>query len=286
MNVATEPGSGGGPTTRGVLFLIPSTLGDSEPASVLSELVIGTIRGLHGFIAEDARAARAFLRRVGVDKPLTKIRIQTLDEHTHAGELPGLLAPALHGERIGLLSEAGYPAVADPGTQLIALAHQRGVPVVPLVGPSSLLLALAASGLNGQRFCFDGYLPVEVAARAARIRELEVRSRRDGSAQLFIEAPYRNNQLLAALMETCDPDTRLCLATELTLPGETIRMQQVDAWRCALPDLNRRPTVFVLQARERASINASQAKRSGARGPRRLRPRSGGRSARPGSREA
>jgi 16S rRNA (cytidine1402-2'-O)-methyltransferase len=272
--------------TNGVLFLVPSTLGGSEPGSVLPELVIRIVRGLDGFIAEEPRTARAFLRRVGLDRPLTKVRIHTLDEHTDARELPKLLEPVLHGERIGLLSEAGYPAVADPGTQLIALAHQRGVPVVPLVGPSSLLLALAASGLNGQRFCFDGYLPVEAAARAARIRELEVRSRRDGSAQLFIEAPYRNNQLLAALLETCDPDTRLCLATELTLPAESIRTQRVGAWRSGPPDLNRRPTVFVLQAGERAPISVGEVKRSGAPGPRRSRHRSGGRSARAGSRGA
>jgi 16S rRNA (cytidine1402-2'-O)-methyltransferase len=270
----------------GVLYLVPSTLGESEPASVLPEPAIRTVRGLDGFIAEEARTARMFLRRVGLDRPLTQVRIQTLDEHTDVRELPKLLEPALHGERIGLLSQAGYPAVADPGAQLVALAHQRGVTVIPLVGPCSLLLALAASGLNGQSFCFCGYLPVEAAARAARIRELEVRSRRDRSAQLFIEAPYRNNQLLAALLETCDPDTRLCLATELTLPGERIRMQQVGAWRSGPPDLDRRPTVFVLQASERAPISAGEAKQSGAPGPRRSRHRSGGRSARTGSRGA
>lgn len=271
--------------TSGALYLIPSTLGAGEPSSVLPEPAIRTIRGLDGFIAEEARTARRFLRRVGLDRPLTKVRIQTLDEHTDARELPRLLDPALQGQRVGLLSEAGYPAVADPGAQLVALAHERGVSVIPLVGPSSLLLALAASGLNGQSFCFCGYLPVEAAARAERIRELEIRSRRDGSAQLFIEAPYRNNQLFAALLDTCDPDTRLCLATELTLPGESIRMQQVGAWRSAPPDLNRRPTVYVLQARH-GPVSASEVKRSGAPGPRRSRRRSGGRSARPGFRGA
>ena len=272
--------------TLGVLYLIPSTLGESEPGHVLPAPVLDTVRSLDGYIAEQARTARAFLQRVGVRGPLNQISIQTLDEHTDARELPKLLEPVLRGGRIGLLSEAGYPAVADPGGQLIALAHERGVPVVPLVGPSSLLLALAASGLNGQRFCFDGYLPIEAAARVARIRELEARSRRDGSAQLFIEAPYRNNQLLAALLATCAPDTRLCLATQLTLPDERIRTQQIRVWRSAAPDLNRLPTVFVLQAGGPDLINAVRATQSAAPKPRRSRRRNGGQSVPPGSREA
>ncbi len=271
-------------TTRGTLFLVPSTLGEGEPGNVLPEPVIKTIRGLDSFIAEEPRSARAFLRRVGLERQLAEIRIDVLNEHTDIRELPRLLEPALDGQRIGLLSEAGYPTLADPGSELVALAHRHGVPVVPLVGPCSLLLALAASGLNGQRFCVHGYLPVETSARAARIRELEARSRSDGSAQLFIEAPYRNNQLLAALLETCAADTQLCLATELTLPVESIRTLTVGAWRAGAPDLNRRPTVFVLQAGVRAPVSAAGEKRSGARAPRRLRRRSGARSARPGSR--
>ena len=272
--------------TRGALYLIPSTLGEGEPGDVLPGRVLDTVRGLDGYIAEHARTARAFLRRVGLKRPLNQISIQTLDEHTDARELPKLLEPVMRGNRIGLLSEAGYPAVADPGGELIALAHQRGIPVVPLVGPSSLLLALAASGLNGQRFCFDGYLPIEAGARVARIRELESRSRRDGSAQLFIEAPYRNNQLLAALLATCAQDTRLCLAELLTLPGERIRTKQIRAWRSTAPDLNKQPTVFVLQAGEPRAVNAVQAMRSAAPRPRRSPRRNGGQSARRGSREA
>jgi 16S rRNA (cytidine1402-2'-O)-methyltransferase len=231
---------------------------------VLPEAVMQIIRGLDGFIAEEPRTTRAFLKRVGMQRPLAEVRIETLNQHTDATELPKLLEPALRGERIGLLSEAGYPAVADPGSGLIALAHDRCVRVVPLVGPSSLLLALAASGLNGQGFCFRGYLPVDASARAVRIRELEARSRADGSAQLFIEAPYRNNQMLAALLHTCAPETRLCLATELTLPGESICTQTISSWRLAQPDLNRRPTVFLLQADTRPLVTAGEAKRSGA----------------------
>ncbi len=273
-------------TTHGALFLVPSTLGEGEPGNVLPEPVIKTIRGLDSFVAEEARSARAFLRRIGLERQMAEVRIDVLNEHTDVRELPRLLEPALEGRRIGLLSEAGYPAVADPGSELVALAHQHGVPVVPLVGPCSLLLALAASGLNGQSFCVHGYLPVEPSARAERIRELEARSRHDGSAQLFIEAPYRNNQLLAALLETCAPDTQLCLATQLTLPAESIRTLPIDVWRRSAPDLNRRPTVFVLQARVGAQVSATGEKRSGAPAPPRLRRRSGARSARSRSRGA
>jgi 16S rRNA (cytidine1402-2'-O)-methyltransferase len=236
---------------HGVLFLVPTTLGDSQPESVLPAPVIATIRGLDGFIAEEPKTARAFLKRVGMQRPLAEIRIQVLNEHTDAKQLPKLLEPAIKGERIGLLSEAGYPAIADPGTELIALAHGHNVKVIPLVGPSSLLLALAASGLNGQGFCFHGYLPVQAAARAARLSQIEARSGSDGSAQIFIEAPYRNNQMLTALLETCDPHTRLCLATDLTLPAETIQTRPIASWRSAPPDLNRRPTVFLIQAGSR-----------------------------------
>ena len=270
----------------GALFLVPSTLGAGEPGNVLPDPVIKTIRSLDSFIVEEARSARAFLQRVGLARQLAAVRIDVLNEHTDARELPRLLEPALKGGRVGLLSEAGYPAIADPGAELVALAHRCGLPVVPLVGPCSLLLALAASGLNGQSFCVHGYLPVDASARAARIRELQARSRSDASAQLFIEAPYRNNQLLAALLETCDADTQLCLATELTLPTESIHTRSVSAWRAGAPNLNRRPTVFVLQASVRAPVNAIARKRPDAPAPRRSRRRSGARSARPDFREA
>lgn len=262
-----------------MLFLVPSTLGDAEPARVLSGTAIETIRGLSGFVAEDAKSARAFLKRIGIQRPLTEVRIETLNEHTPAEQLPALLEPALQGEHIGLLSEAGYPAIADPGSGLIALAHERGVRVVPLTGPSSLLLALAASGLNGQAFAFHGYLPVDAVARSTRIRALEAHSRTEQCAQIFIETPYRNNQMLAALLEACEPDTRLCLATDITLSTESIRTCTIGAWKLAPPDLNKRPTVFVLQASARAGT------RSRVSEPRRLPRRSGGRSVRPGSGE-
>lgn len=271
----------------GVLFLIPSTLGDEcSPEEALPAPALQIIRSLDSFIAEEARSARAFLRRVGLGRELATVRIDVLNEHTERQELPWLLEPALLGGRIGLLSEAGYPAIADPGADLVALAHERGVSVVPLIGPCSLLLALAASGLNGQRFCAHGYLPVDASARTARIRELQTRSRVDSSAQLFIEAPYRNNQLLAAVLKTCDPDTRLCVATEMTLPTQTVRTLTISQWRRAPPNLDRRPTVFVLQAGLRTPVSVTAVTRPAGQAPRRPQRRSASRSARRGSRGA
>jgi 16S rRNA (cytidine1402-2'-O)-methyltransferase len=210
--------------------------------------VIATVRSLDGFIAESARSARRFLKSIGFPVPLQAIAIAELNEHTAATELPALLAPARDGRRIGLMSDAGCPGIADPGGALVALAHREGVRVVPLVGPSSLLLALMACGLSGQRFCFHGYLPIPEIARRAALARLEADAWRDGSAQAFIETPYRNNQLLTAILATCRADTSVCLATDLTLAGESVRTRAVRDWRRSPPDLHRHPTVFVLQA--------------------------------------
>jgi 16S rRNA (cytidine1402-2'-O)-methyltransferase len=268
--------------STGELFIIPAPLGASDAPSVLPDTVLTVVRSLDRFVAENPKSARAFLKSLGMARPLVEIEIATLDEHTQARELPDLLAPLLAGARVGLLSEAGYPAIADPGAELVAAAHAHGVRVVPLVGPSSLLLALAASGLNGQSFCFHGYLPVQEPMRSAAIVELEARSRREASTQIFIETPYRNNQLLDALLKTCEDMTRLCIATDLTLPSETIRTQSVARWKAAVPDLNRRPSVFLLLA-ERAPLSAQRDRPSRASGPRRSRSRNGARNARPGS---
>ena len=268
--------------SSGELFIIPATLGSSDASSVLPDTALALVRGLDRFVAEDPKSARAFLKSVGMVRPLAQIEIAILDEHTQAHELPDLLTPLLAGARVGLLSEAGYPAIADPGADLVAAAHAHGVRVVPLVGPSSLLLALAASGLNGQSFCFHGYLPVQEPMRTAAIVELEARSRREASTQIFIETPYRNNQLVDALLKACEEITRLCIATDLTLPSETIGTQSVARWKAAVPDLNRRPSVFLLQA-DRAVVSARRDPPSRAAAPRRSRSRNGARSARPGS---
>jgi 16S rRNA (cytidine1402-2'-O)-methyltransferase len=260
--------------TSGALLLVPVPLADMDPALVLSADTLEIVRRLDGYIAEEPKTARAFLKRLGIDRPLADVRIDTLNEHTTPDDLPKLLAPLIAGERVGMLSEAGYPAVADPGSELVLQAHLAGIRVIPLVGPSSLILALAASGLNGQRFVCHGYLPVAAEPRTAAIRTLESQSGRDGSAQIFIETPYRNNQMLAALLEICHAQTRLCLATELTLPTETIRTDLISAWKRRPPDLNRRPTVFVLQAAPGAKLSEGTSRHSGEAAPQRSRSRS------------
>jgi 16S rRNA (cytidine1402-2'-O)-methyltransferase len=233
---------------KGRLYLLPTLLGPAEPEASLPPQVQSLACRLDALVAESAKSARHFLKAIGHPGPLTAVSIAELNEHTPASALPALLAPAKAGGHVGLLSEAGCPAVADPGANLVALAHAEGVPVVPLVGPSSLLLALMASGLNGQHFCFHGYLPVERSAREAAIRALEAQSLREGSAQLLIEAPYRNNRLLEALLHVCRSDTRLCLAVDLTLSTESIATRRVSDWRDNAPDIDRRPAVFILQA--------------------------------------
>jgi 16S rRNA (cytidine1402-2'-O)-methyltransferase len=220
-----------------ILYAIPTPLG-GRPAEVLSLPTIETIKGLDHFIVENAKSARAFLGALGM--PVRELSIKVIDEEHDP------LAPLREKRSLGLLSEAGCPAIADPGAKVIEAAHCEGFRVVPLVGPSSIVLALMASGLEGQRFAFCGYLPREDAGRKKRIRELEARSRKEKETQIFIETPYRNDVLLAALLETCKPDTRLCVAADLTLPGETISTKRIADWRST--PIGRRPAVFLLQA--------------------------------------
>jgi 16S rRNA (cytidine1402-2'-O)-methyltransferase len=210
---------------------------------------VSILERLDYFVAENPKTARAFLKAAGYPRPLQDATIETLDEHTPATRHAELLSPVVAGRDCGLLSEAGCPAVADPGAGLVATAHQLGIPVVPLVGPSALLLALMASGLDGQRFCFHGYLPIERGARTKELMSLERAAQASHATQIFIEAPYRNNALLDAILETCSADTMLCIATDVTLASEDIRTRSIQEWRGARPALNRRPTVFLLNRR-------------------------------------
>ncbi|MBS1169881.1 MAG: SAM-dependent methyltransferase [Burkholderiaceae bacterium] len=246
----------------GTLFLVPNTLGHAQEgaqplAQLIPEHVQATTAQLGYFIAENAKTTRAFLKLVStahpLQKPLQEIRITELNVNTKADALPVLLQPILDGADGGLISEAGVPAVADPGANLVRLAHKLGIPVKPLVGPSSLLLAVMASGLHGQSFAFNGYLPTDAAERTKRIRALEDRSKKDHQTQLFIETPYRNGALLEALAATCRPDTLLCVATDLTAPDESVKTQTAAQWKSQLasgkmPAFHKKPTVFLLLA--------------------------------------
>lgn len=233
--------------TQGKLYLIPSTLGAASWETYLPKEARAVACRITRFIAENAKTARAELKRLEHPLPLREIGIEQLPERLSAAEVDRLLAPLLAGEDIGLVSEAGCPGVADPGALIVRRAHDLGVGVRPLVGPSSLLLALMASGLEGQRFAFHGYLPAREPERSRRITELEKESRRLDQTQIFIEAPYRNDVLFQALLAAGRPDSRLCLATDLTLPTESVVTHTIERWRHAsTPALDRRPTVFLL----------------------------------------
>ncbi|HTP96548.1 MAG TPA: SAM-dependent methyltransferase [Burkholderiales bacterium] len=236
------------PVAPGTLYLLPTPLAATELEAVLPAGVLARVRALRHFVAETPKQARQFLARADLPVPIQQISIAVLDEHTTHDHIPVLLEPLLAGNDVGLLSDAGCPAVADPGAELVRCAHERGIAVRPLVGPSSILLALMGSGLNGQRFTFHGYLPVDAQRRAQRIRELERESRERDATQIFIEAPYRNPRMLQALLEHCAADTRIGLATDLTDATESVRTRSVAQWRRQPPAIERRPTVFLLYA--------------------------------------
>lgn len=236
-------------TVTGTLYLVPCTLGDTPAGQVLPQHVVDTARKLQHFVVEHPKTARQFLAALKPEQPIQSLHFATLNEHTAPGALAELLAPLLAGKDVGIISEAGCPGVADPGADLVNLAHRNGIRVVPLVGPSSILLALMASGLNGQRFAFHGYLPIEEAERNQAIAALEAESAKRNQTQLFIETPYRNEKLFGALLAHCRPQTLLCVATDLTLPGESIRMRSIAQWKSQpVPQLNKRPSLFLLLA--------------------------------------
>jgi 16S rRNA (cytidine1402-2'-O)-methyltransferase len=235
--------------TRGRLFLVPNLLGLVAPDKVLPAHTIAVARALAHYVVENAKPARAFLQSLSPQLPIRQIDIVELGDAPTPQRCAELLAPARAGHGLGLLSDAGCPGIADPGALLVAQAHREGIGVAPLVGPSSVVLALMASGMNGQGFTFHGYLPVKADARAVAMQQLEAGSRRTGHAQIFIETPYRNAALLAALAASCDPATRLCVAADLTLSTESVVSQTIRAWRHAdFARYAKRPAIFVLQA--------------------------------------
>ena len=228
------------------LYAIPTPLG-AAPERSLPASVLAQVKALRDFVAENAKSARAFLSAAGA-KP-REVSIAELNEHSDLSTVQDLLQPLREGRDLGLVSEAGCPAIADPGAALVEAAQREGLRVVPLVGPSSITLALMASGLEGQRFAFCGYLPRDAAERKRRLKALERRSREERETEIFIETPYRNEAMLAALLETCEPQTRLCIAADLTLPSESVKTRSIAEWRRAGAPLGRRPAVFLLLAK-------------------------------------
>jgi 16S rRNA (cytidine1402-2'-O)-methyltransferase len=226
----------------GKLYLIPVGLGGEDDASLLPAVTRDVARALRTFIVENPKSARRFLQAIGHPLPLRQIEMHVLDEHTR--DLAPLLQLLVSGVDCGLVSEAGCPTVADPGAALVRRAHAAGVTVVPLVGPSSVLLALMASGLDGQRFVFHGYLPADQAGRARKLKEIEAQAA--GATQIFIETPYRNTALFHSMLDACRGDTLLCIAADLTLPTASVATRSVAEWKKKPPDLDRRPAVFLL----------------------------------------
>ena len=234
-------------SSPGKLYLVPVGLGGSDDAAVLPAATRDIARSLKTFIVENAKSARRFLAAIEHPLPLREVEMHVLDEHTRdVGPLLQLLAS---GADCGLMAEAGCPAVADPGAALVRHAHRAGIEVVPLVGPSSVLLALMASGLEGQRFVFHGYLPADAMGRVSRLKEIEAQA--SGATQIFIETPYRNAALLRSILDACRGDTLLCIAAELTLPTASVATRSVAEWKTKPPALDRRPAVFLLY-RDRA----------------------------------
>lgn len=230
----------------GVLYLLPTPLGPNELSEVIPEGVLRTVPLLTHFFVEELRSGRRFLSAAGHKGRIDTLGLYELNEHTKDSELESFIKVLEDGNDAGLLSEAGIPAVADPGSSLVSLAHKRGIKVVPMSGPSSIILALAASGMNGQSFHFHGYLPVKSEERRGVLKRLEALSASTGASQIFIETPYRNNSILADILEVCSSQTRLCVAANITLEDSFVVTKSISDWRKERPDLNKKPCVFIL----------------------------------------
>jgi 16S rRNA (cytidine1402-2'-O)-methyltransferase len=231
---------------KGRIYLIPVTLGGDDFSAVIPEKVLEITRQLRFFVVEDIRSARRYLRLIDKGFPIDETHFSELNEHTPETDISYFLDPVMNGHDIGLMSEAGLPGIADPGSSLIAIAHRKKIKVTPLTGPSSIILALISSGLNGQNFTFNGYLPVKPAERAARLKEIEKKAH-EGFAQIFMETPYRNQKMLEALLAVCNKDTFLCIVSDITLPSESVRTMKISEWKAEKPDLNNRLVIYVLQ---------------------------------------
>jgi 16S rRNA (cytidine1402-2'-O)-methyltransferase len=229
------------------LYLIPTTLGESDTTRVIPSDVSDIVKNIKYFIVENIRTARRYLRKMDPQLNIDELQFFELNQHTDGTVIAEYLRPILDGFDVGIISEAGCPGIADPGAEVVKIAHNRQIRVIPLVGPSSILLSLMASGMNGQNFAFIGYIPVKPAERVKAIREIERRSGFEKQTQIFIEAPYRNTQLINDLINTLADQTRLCIACDITLETEYIKTQTVAQWKKGVPDLNKRPAIFLIQ---------------------------------------
>lgn len=232
---------------KGSLYLIPCTLGDTPPLEVLPLLIKKAVEEIDYYIAEHEKAARRFIKSIVPGKSQPDLQFRLINKFTEPAEIPEMLAPCHEGLNVGVLSDAGCPGIADPGAAVVAQAHQQGIRVIPLVGPSSILLAIMASGLNGQNFAFNGYLPIDKRERRQEIKRLERLSKEIDQTQLFIETPYRSNQMLDSILSTVSDDTMVCVACDITLPTEFIRTLTAGQWKSKKVDLNKRPTIFAIQ---------------------------------------
>ena len=231
---------------QGNLFLIPCTLGDTTPLEVLPLLVKKTIEDIDIFIVENEKNARRFIKNICPKKSQPSLHFSIINKYTDTTEIPEMLTPCLKGQNVGVISDAGCPGIADPGAAVVEQAHIKGIKVVPLVGPSSILLAMMSSGMNGQNFAFNGYLPIEKGERKTKIKQLERRSFDENQSQLFIETPYRNNSILEDLHNTLHTDTLICVACDLTLSTEYIKTQTAKQWKHTKLDFHKRPAIFII----------------------------------------
>lgn len=232
--------------TKGVLYLIPTTLGDNDPLEVLPLLVKKVIEETDTFIVENEKTARRFIKKITPEKPQPSLKLFPLNKFTDESEIPSFLNPCLNGVNIGLLSEAGCPGVADPGADVVKIAHDKNIKVTPLVGPSSILMAIMSSGMNGQSFAFNGYLPIDKSERKSEIKRLERLSFEQNQSQIFIETPYRNNKMIEDFSTVLENNTSVCVACDITLSSEFIKTQTANSWKKNKVDLHKRPTIFII----------------------------------------
>lgn len=233
---------------KGKLYLIPSPLGDNDPAEVIPAPTLALLQNIGCYVVEEVRTARRYLSRAGLKGHIAELEFHELNEHTAPAEVEALAGLFEDGRDVGLITEAGLPAVADPGSALVALCHRQGIDVVPQVGPSSLMLALMSSGLNGQSFAFLGYLPAKTDERRNAIKSIEKTSQAHRQTQIFIETPYRNDSMMADLLQVCQPSTRLCIAANITMPDAYIKTKKVSEWKKSKIEIGKRPCVFLILA--------------------------------------